>query len=224
MDDRTDLAFLLTSFATTRTQREASSVQEGEVSPALTASTSCVSEDGNVKPYSLDSTTEYPSDNEDKHLKRMKRNRESAALSRSRKKQYVEELLAKVQELDATVQALQAENAQLLRERASLAPSATADPPTSTPGEQRPSSESLPLSTESQRSSRPTLRSPLAETERGCSPNTRRAPHPARSISPTRAGCLALLKMTTGSTQQGIAQPCCSAASAVSHCTALHVC
>ena len=66
MDDRTDLAFLLTSFATTRTQREASSVQEGEVSPALTASTSCVSEDGNVKPYSLDSTTKYPSDNEDK--------------------------------------------------------------------------------------------------------------------------------------------------------------
>ena len=209
MDDRTDLAFLLTSFATTGAPKEAKSVQDGDVSPALTAQTSCVSEDEQVKEYSLDSAREYPSDNEDKHLKRMKRNRESAALSRSRKKQYVEELLAKVQELDATVHALQTENAQLKRECASLAPAAPADlPASSTVGEQGPSSE---------RSMAPS--SPLADdSERGCSsPNTRRAAHPARSISPTRAGCLALLKMTTGSSTA-------ASAAASSHCTALPVC
>ena len=219
MDDRTDLAFLLTSFATTGAQKEAKFVQDGDVSPALTAQTSCVSEDEQVKEYSLDSPREYPSDNEDKHLKRMKRNRESAALSRSRKKQYVEELLAKVQELDATVHALQTENAQLKRECASLAPSAPADlPASSTVGEQGPSSErsTAPIP---QRSSQPGPRSPLADdSERGCSsPNTRRAAHPARSISPTRAGCLALLKMTTGSSTA-------ASATSSSHCTVLPVC
>jgi len=210
MDDRTDLAFLLTSFATTGAQKEAKSVQDGDVSPALTAQTTCVSEDEQVKEYSLDSARECPSDNEDKHLKRMKRNRESAALSRSRKKQYVEELLAKVQELDATVHALQTENAQLKRECASLSPTPPADlPASSTVGEQGPSSER----------SKPGPRSPLADdSERGCSSsNTRRAAHPARSISPTRAGCLALLKMTTGSSTA-------ASASSSSNCTALPVC
>ena len=218
MDDRTDLAFLLTSFATTGAQGEAKSVQDGEISPALTAQTSCVSEDEQVKDYSLDSTGGYPSDNEDKHLKRMKRNRESAALSRSRKKQYVEELLAKVQELDATVHALQTENAQLKRERASLATSSPADlPASSTAGEQGPTSERS-MAPVPQRSYQPGPRSPLGdEGERSCSPNTRRAAHPARSISPTRAGCLALLKMTTGSSTV-------APSAASSHCTALPVC
>ena len=217
MDDRTDLAFLLTSFATTGAQKEAKSVQDGDVSPALTAQTSCISDDEQVKEYSLDSAMEEPWDMEDKHLRRMKRNRESAALSRSRKKQYVEELLAKVQELDATVHALQRENAQLKRDCASLAPSTPAGlPATSTAGEQGPSSERS-MAPIPQRTSHLVPRSPLADdSERGCSPNTRRAANPTRSISPTQAGCLALLKMTTGSST--------AASAASSHSTALPVC
>lgn len=237
MDDRTDLAFLLTSFATTGAHDEASSAQEEvEVSPALTAQTSYCMEDGDVSPKPgsdfgpakecmSDDDRFMLADPEDKHLKRMKRNRESAALSRNRKKQYVEELLAKVQALDATVHALQTENAQL-RGRASLVPTRA--------GYEGPSSEILHPSAATDeggtcplRSSQPALRSPPADSERGCSPNTRRAPHPARSISPTRAGCLALLKMTTGSgaggaQQSARSQPC--AAGAVSHSRELHVC
>ena len=160
-DDRTDLAFLLTSFATTGSAKGAKCMQDGDISPALTAKTSCVSEDEQVKEYSLDSARQGPTEIEDKHLRRMKRNRESAALSRSRKKAYVEELLAKVQELDAKVLALQSENAQLKRECASLAPSASADMPASRPAaEQGPSSEVAPLVMPQRSSSLPGPRSP----------------------------------------------------------------
>ena len=57
---------------------------------------------------------------EEKHLKRMRRNRESAALSRNRKKCYIEELEAKVAKLTETVCGLQSENATLQHERATL--------------------------------------------------------------------------------------------------------
>jgi len=50
---------------------------------------------------------------EDRRLKRMRRNRESAATSRSRKKAYVEGLETKVKSLSSLVQSLQAENAEL---------------------------------------------------------------------------------------------------------------
>ena len=57
---------------------------------------------------------------EEKRLKRMRRNRESAAMSRNRKKAYMEDLEAKVNELSATVARLEAENAQLLAQNAEL--------------------------------------------------------------------------------------------------------
>jgi hypothetical protein len=47
---------------------------------------------------------------EQKRLKRMRRNRESAAMSRNRKKAYIEELEAKVAALKASVHQLQSEN------------------------------------------------------------------------------------------------------------------
>lgn len=53
---------------------------------------------------------------EEKHLKRMRRNRESAALSRNRKKAYIEELEAKVAKLTSTVQELTSENTALKQE------------------------------------------------------------------------------------------------------------
>merc|ERR1711935_774843 len=62
---------------------------------------------------------------EEKHLKRMRRNRESAAMSRSRKKCYIEELEAKVAKLTETVNALQSENITLQHERAKLQQSRT---------------------------------------------------------------------------------------------------
>lgn len=55
---------------------------------------------------------------EEKRLKRMRRNRESAAMSRNRKKAHMEELEAKVNELSATVARLEAENARLKAENA----------------------------------------------------------------------------------------------------------
>jgi len=57
---------------------------------------------------------------EEKRLKRMRRNRESAAMSRNRKKQYVEELEARVAALNETVQSLHSENFELRREHARL--------------------------------------------------------------------------------------------------------
>jgi len=50
---------------------------------------------------------------EAKRVKRMKRNRESAAMSRERKKLYIEELETKLNALNSTVQRLQAENESL---------------------------------------------------------------------------------------------------------------
>jgi len=50
---------------------------------------------------------------EAKRVKRMKRNRESAAMSRERKKLYIEELETKLAALNSTVQRLQAENESL---------------------------------------------------------------------------------------------------------------
>jgi hypothetical protein len=223
-DDRTDLAFLLTSFATTGAAKGAKCMQDGDISPALTAQTSCVSEDEQVNEYSLDSARQGPTEIEDKHLRRMKRNRESAALSRSRKKAYVEELLAKVQELDAKVLALQSENAHLKRECVSLAPSASADLPASRPAaEQGPSSEGsmAPLVMPHSSSSLPGPRSPpghgsesgrassRARAEPG-SPNTRRGT--SRSKTVEGAG-RALLEMTGG-----------GSAPASPRCTALPVC
>jgi len=60
---------------------------------------------------------------EEKRQKRMKRNRESAAMSRNRKKQYIEELEAKVASLSSTVEQLQAENWALKQECATGRPS-----------------------------------------------------------------------------------------------------
>ena len=62
---------------------------------------------------------------EQKRLKRMRRNRESAAMSRNRKKAYIEELEAKVSVLKASVHQLQSENWALKQE---------APPPLPTPG------------------------------------------------------------------------------------------
>ena len=53
---------------------------------------------------------------EEKRLKRMRRNRESAAMSRNRKKAYIEELEAKVAALSNSVQQLQSENWTLKQE------------------------------------------------------------------------------------------------------------
>ena len=50
---------------------------------------------------------------EDKHLRRMQRNRESAQQSRERKKAYVDTLEAKVEALEDRLQAVQRENSQL---------------------------------------------------------------------------------------------------------------
>lgn len=50
----------------------------------------------------------------------MRRNRESAAMSRNRKKNYIEELEAKVAKLTETVKLLESENITLQHERAKL--------------------------------------------------------------------------------------------------------
>ena len=62
---------------------------------------------------------------EEKRMKRMRRNRESAAMSRNRKKAYIEELEAKVAALKASVQQLQSEN-QTLKQTCSSAPASAA--------------------------------------------------------------------------------------------------
>jgi len=62
------------------------------------------------------SSTAVAETTEEKRLKRMRRNRESAAMSRNRKKQYVEELEAQVANLHKRVQLLQSENVVLRRE------------------------------------------------------------------------------------------------------------
>lgn len=64
---------------------------------------------------------------EEKRLKRMRRNRESAAMSRNRKKAYIEELEAKVAALSSSVQALQSENWTLKQECALFRSRAGAD-------------------------------------------------------------------------------------------------
>jgi len=66
---------------------------------------------------------------EEKRLKRMRRNRESAAMSRNRKKQYVEELEATVASLKDTVQNLHSENFELRREHARLTGQPMPEPP-----------------------------------------------------------------------------------------------
>lgn len=63
---------------------------------------------------------------EQKRLKRMRRNRESAAMSRNRKKAYIEELEAKVAALKASVHQLQSENHTLKQECSSTAPTSAA--------------------------------------------------------------------------------------------------
>jgi len=62
---------------------------------------------------------------EQKRLKRMRRNRESAAMSRNRKKAYIEELEAKVAALKASVHQLQSEN-QTLKQSCSSTPASAA--------------------------------------------------------------------------------------------------
>ena len=57
---------------------------------------------------------------EEKRLKRMRRNRESAAQSRNRKKQYVEELESQVRALESQVGVLHRENIDLRREHSRL--------------------------------------------------------------------------------------------------------
>ena len=57
---------------------------------------------------------------EEKRLRRMRRNRESAAMSRNRKKQYVEELEAQVAQLHEITRTLKTENFELRRECARM--------------------------------------------------------------------------------------------------------
>ena len=66
---------------------------------------------------------------EDKRLKRMRRNRESAAMSRNRKKQYVEELETQVASLHEHVRSLQSENFELRRACARARGSSLEEPP-----------------------------------------------------------------------------------------------
>ena len=85
---------------------------------------------GMIEP--LDEDAAGPTDSaEEKRLKRMRRNRESAAQSRNRKKQYVEELEAQVRHLEETVSGLHSENFELRREHARLMgqPVPSAPPP-----------------------------------------------------------------------------------------------
>jgi len=57
---------------------------------------------------------------EEKRLKRMRRNRESAAQSRNRKKQYVDSLESEIRQLKSTINNLPSENYELRREHARL--------------------------------------------------------------------------------------------------------
>ena len=71
---------------------------------------------------------------EQKRLKRMRRNRESAAMSRNRKKAYIEELEAKVAALKASVHQLQSENWTLKQESSSVFPAGAGDAGAAAPG------------------------------------------------------------------------------------------
>lgn len=77
----------------------------------------------------LDSQGQPLDPNEEKRLKRMRRNRESAAMSRNRKKMYIEELEARVVELSASVQQLEQQNEALKQENAALYAAAGRQPP-----------------------------------------------------------------------------------------------
>lgn len=66
---------------------------------------------------------------EEKRLKRMRRNRDSAALSRNRKKQYVESLEAQITSLQDTVKQLHGENYELRREHARITGQPEPPPP-----------------------------------------------------------------------------------------------
>ena len=68
-----------------------------------------------------DDGDEHPTDSaEEKRLKRMRRNRESAAQSRNRKKQYVDSLESEIRQLKGTINSLTSENYELRREHARL--------------------------------------------------------------------------------------------------------
>ena len=69
-----------------------------------------------------DSVGSGEGDDHAKRVKRMKRNRESAALSRTRKKEYIEALESKVQALEQAVIRLQSDNRALRHECATLRP------------------------------------------------------------------------------------------------------
>ena len=181
----------------------------------------------------------------EKRLKRMRRNRESAALSRSRKKAYVEELESKVEELQGALQALQAENARLMHERARqsapttvLPPAATQDvgPIPATPAsdaQQRPQLCVEQIDEESDsRNPRPALRSPLADSsphDAARTPQARSLQPPPRSPSRTSC-CEALLHFSTinaAQLPQPQPQPYSSAAATANNhdtCTAMIVC
>ena len=73
----------------------------------------------------------------------MKRNRESAALSRTRKKAYIEELEAKCARLAAAVQELQSENAALKQERNAMPRPPTADVLSGSPSLSTPASSEI---------------------------------------------------------------------------------
>merc|ERR1719399_710422 len=65
---------------------------------------------------------------EEKRLKRMRRNRESAAMSRNQKKMYIEELETKVANLAHTIGLLRSENWSLKEENAALRAQAGLEP------------------------------------------------------------------------------------------------
>ena len=191
---------------------------------------------------------------DEKRLKRMRRNRESAALSRSRKKAYVEELETKVEELQGALQALQAENARLLHERARQSaltavqpPAATADvgPTPTAPAQEDAHQRGQHIDEESDsRNPRPALSSPLADSplqNAARTPQARSLQPPPRSPSRTSC-CELLLQFSTSSAPQPQPQPpspppqpqpqpqpqlySSSAATANNHdtCTAMKVC
>ena len=183
---------------------------------------------------------------DEKRLKRMRRNRESAALSRSRKKAYVEELESKVEELQRALQVLQAENARLLHERARQPVPTTVQPPAAptdvgpaptAPAQDAPQRPQLcvqqNIGEESDsRNPRPALRSPLADSapqNAARTPRARNLQPPPRSPSRTSC-CEALLQFSTSSApqpQQPQPQPYCSSVATNNNhdtCTAMKVC
>ena len=77
---------------------------------STTTTTGCEADDGSVG-------EDEAQEDEHKCLKRMLRNRESAAASRNRKKQHVQRLETTIAELQESVCSLQKENTELRRER-----------------------------------------------------------------------------------------------------------